>query len=67
VLASLNLKNTIARFFICLYIIGSITYTIAREGSCMGFLPLAGQHLEEAKIRRVCKCFFCRREEIFFH
>lgn len=55
VLASLQLKNIVARFFVCLYILCDIVYTIVREGSCMGFLPLAGQYtvVEEAKLRRV--------------
>ncbi|CAF4414183.1 unnamed protein product [Rotaria sp. Silwood2] len=57
VLASLQLRNIIARFFSCLYILCDIVYTIIREGSCMGFLPLSGQYtvLEEAKLRRVRK------------
>ncbi|CAF3576654.1 unnamed protein product [Rotaria sp. Silwood1] len=55
VLASLQLRNIVARFFSCLYILCDIIYTIVREGSCMGFLPLSGQYtvVEEAKLRRV--------------
>jgi hypothetical protein len=56
VLASLQLRNIVARFFICLYILGDFVLTIIREGSCMGFLPIAGYYsaLEEAKLRVVC-------------
>jgi hypothetical protein len=56
VLASLQLHNIVARFFICLYIICNIIYTIIREGSCMGYLKLSGRHtaFEEAKLRIVC-------------
>ena len=56
-LASLQLRNIIARFFACLYIIADITYAIVREGSCMGFLPLSGQYtaIEEAKLRLVSR------------
>ncbi len=58
-LASLQLRNIVARFFACLYIICNIVYTIVREGSCMGFLPLSGKYtaLEEAKLRRVRENF----------
>ncbi|CAF4947868.1 unnamed protein product, partial [Rotaria magnacalcarata] len=53
VLASLQLTNVAARFLASLYILSDIGYTIAREGSCMGFLPLGGQYavIEEAKLR----------------
>ncbi|CAF4805664.1 unnamed protein product, partial [Rotaria socialis] len=53
VLASLQLRNIVARFLVCLYILCDIIYTIVREGSCMGFLPLGGQYavIEEAKLR----------------
>jgi hypothetical protein len=55
VLASLQLRNIAARFFICPYILADIAYTIIREGSCMGFLPLSRYYspLEEAKLRMV--------------
>ncbi|CAF1098078.1 unnamed protein product [Rotaria sordida] len=60
VLASLQLRNIVARFFSCLYILCDIVYTIVREGSCMGFLPLSGQYtvLEEAKLRRELGTWF---------
>ena len=34
---------------------GNIVYTIYREGSCMGFIPLPGKYtiLDEAKLRVV--------------
>ncbi|CAF4408462.1 unnamed protein product, partial [Rotaria sp. Silwood2] len=53
VLASLQLRNIIVRFFACVYVLGDIGYTIIREGSCMGFIPLSGSYsvLEEAKLR----------------
>jgi hypothetical protein len=56
VLASLQLRNVVSRFFVCLYISGDIAYAIIREGSCMGFLPLSSYYsaLEEAKLRMVC-------------
>jgi hypothetical protein len=55
VLASLQLRNIVTRFFTCLYIVCDMIYTIVREGSCMGFLPLSGHYtaLEEAKLRKV--------------
>lgn len=55
VLASLQLRNLVARFFAFIYILANIAYTIVREGSCMGFIPLSGQYtaIEEAKLRRV--------------
>jgi hypothetical protein len=55
VLASLQLRNITARFFVCLYILGDLTYAIVREGLCMGFLPLSRYYsaLEEAKLRVV--------------
>ncbi|CAF5069528.1 unnamed protein product, partial [Rotaria magnacalcarata] len=60
VLASLQLRNIVARFFVCLYILCDIVYTIVREGSCMGFLPLAGQYtaFEEAKLRKELGTWF---------
>ncbi|CAF3644565.1 unnamed protein product [Rotaria sp. Silwood1] len=60
VLASLQLRNIVARFFSCLYILCDIIYTIVREGSCMGFLPLSGQYtvVEEAKLRRELGTWF---------
>ncbi|CAF1325642.1 unnamed protein product [Adineta steineri] len=53
VLASLQLRNVVPRFFISLYMLGDIAYTIVREGSCMGFLPLSKYYsaVEEAKLR----------------
>lgn len=44
-----------ARFFVCLYILGDIAYAIIRESSCMGFLPISRYYssLEEAKLRMV--------------
>jgi hypothetical protein len=56
VLASLQLRNLPARFFVCPYILADIIFTIIREGSCMGFLPLSRYYsaLEEAKLRMVC-------------
>ncbi|CAF4048403.1 unnamed protein product, partial [Rotaria sordida] len=53
ILASLKLRNVFIRFFACLYILCDIIYTIVRESSCMGFLPLAGKYtvVEEAKLR----------------
>ena len=55
VLASLQLRNIVARGFTCFYILCDMFYTIIREGSCMGFLPLSGRYTdaEEAKLRRV--------------
>ncbi|CAF2995113.1 unnamed protein product [Rotaria sp. Silwood2] len=60
VLASLQLRNIFARFFACLYILYDIIYTIMREGSCMGFLPLSKKHpvLEEAKLREELGTWF---------
>ncbi|CAF4499532.1 unnamed protein product [Rotaria socialis] len=53
VLASLQLRNVVSRFFIALYILGDIVYSIVREGSCMGFLPSSRYYstIEEAKLR----------------
>ncbi|CAF1562766.1 unnamed protein product [Rotaria magnacalcarata] len=53
VLASLQLRNVVSRFFIALYILGDIAYSIVREGSCMGFLPSSRYYstIEEAKLR----------------
>lgn len=55
ILASLQLRNIATRFFACLYIFADIAYTIIREGSCMGFLPLSEKYsaFEDAKIRLV--------------
>ncbi|CAF1043599.1 unnamed protein product [Adineta steineri] len=41
ILASLQLRNIIGRFLICLYILGNIIYTIIREGACMSSLPIS--------------------------
>jgi hypothetical protein len=55
VLASLQLKHIIARLFVCLYMMGDVAFTIIREGSCTGFLPLSRYNsaLDEAKLRMV--------------
>ncbi|UJR37331.1 hypothetical protein I4U23_030039 [Adineta vaga] len=60
VLASLQLRNIVARGFTCIYIICDMMYTIIREGSCMGFLPLSGQYTaaEEAKLRKELGTWF---------
>ncbi|CAF1115140.1 unnamed protein product [Rotaria sordida] len=53
VVASLQLRHIIVRFLTFIYVLCDIVYTIVREGSCMGFLPLSGQYtvLEETKLR----------------
>lgn len=55
VLASLQLRNLVSRLLVCVYIIANVGFTIFREGSCMGFLPLSGKYtaFEEAKLRNV--------------
>ncbi|CAF0929613.1 unnamed protein product [Adineta ricciae] len=60
VLASLQLRNIVARGFACFYILCDMFYTIIREGSCMGFLPLSGRYTdaEEAKLRRELGTWF---------
>ncbi|CAF1555083.1 unnamed protein product, partial [Didymodactylos carnosus] len=53
VLASLQLRNIFCRFMSWLYILPDLTFTIYREGSCMGFLPLSKRFsaIEESKLR----------------
>ncbi|CAF4063529.1 unnamed protein product, partial [Adineta steineri] len=60
VLASLQLRNIVVRCFSCIYIICDMIYTIVREGSCMGYLPLSGHYtlLEEAKLRKELGTWF---------
>ena len=54
-LASLQLKSILVRFFSFLYILGNIAYTIMHEGFCTGYLPLPGKSfaLEQAILRIV--------------
>ncbi|CAF1148324.1 unnamed protein product, partial [Didymodactylos carnosus] len=53
ILASLQLRNCFCRCTTWLYILLDLSYTIYREGSCMGFLPLSKQFsaIEESKLR----------------
>jgi hypothetical protein len=46
---------------------GDTIFTIIREGSCMGFIPLSGQYtvVEEATLRMVCKVLYYYRKETF--
>ena len=55
VLASLQLRNVMARFFAACYMLADISYAMIREGYCMGFLPLSRYYstIEEAKLRMV--------------
>ena len=55
ILASLQLQNIVARFFVCLYIMVDFAFTIIREGSCTGFLPLSiyNSALNKAKLQQV--------------
>ncbi len=64
-LASLQLRNIVARCLVCLYLFADIICTIIREGSCMSFLPLSTYHttLQEATLRLV---FFSEKIEPFF-
>lgn len=59
VLASLQLQHIIARFLVCLYMIGDVIFTVIREGLCTGFLPLSRYNsaLDEAKLRMVNRIF----------